>query len=108
MPETIALSTCLAIQNLWLAARAEGVGVGWVSILDPASLRRLLALPDGVELVAYLCVGYPESFLEWPLLETVGWRHRLPLRDVIFEERFGSQPADVSSDEDAPPPRSQG
>src|SRR5262249_10325721 len=74
MPETDLFSTCLAVQNLWLAARAEGVGVGWVSILDRQATAGLLGLPAGVELVAYLCVGYPVEFRPRPLLEEVGWK----------------------------------
>jgi 5,6-dimethylbenzimidazole synthase len=89
IPETDLFSTCLAIENLWLAARAEQVGVGWVSILDPLELARLLALPEHVVPVAYLCVGYPVRFAEQPLLERVGWRARLPLEQVIFAERYG-------------------
>ncbi len=87
--DTDLLSTCLAVQNLWLAARAEGVGVGWVSILDPAELSRLLDLPSHVLPVAYLTVGYPEEFPEKPLLESVGWRERLPLEELVFYERYG-------------------
>jgi 5,6-dimethylbenzimidazole synthase len=87
--DTDLLSTCLAVQNLWLAARAEGVGVGWVSILDPADLSRLLSLPGHVVPVAYLTVGYPEEFPEKPLLESVGWRERLPLEELIFYEQYG-------------------
>ncbi len=89
IPETDLFSTCLAIENLWLAARAEGVGVGWVSILDPLELARLLALPEQVVPVAYLCVGYPVRFAERPLIASVGWRERLPLARVIFAERYG-------------------
>jgi len=89
IPETDLFSTCLAVQNLWLAARADGVGVGWVSILDPRELAQLLELPPSVVPVAYLCVGYPESFAPQPLLERVGWRQRLPLEDVVFSERYG-------------------
>lgn len=89
MPETDLFSTCLALQNLWLAARAEGVGVGWVSILDPAATERLLKLPEGVRLVAYLCVGYPVEFRPRPLLEEVGWKSRLPLEEVVFAEQWG-------------------
>src|SRR5438093_1067783 len=69
MPQTDLFSTCLAIQNLWLAARAEGVGVGWVSILDQAATEQLLRLPPGVQLVAYLCVGYPVEWRQRPMLE---------------------------------------
>jgi 5,6-dimethylbenzimidazole synthase len=82
-------STCCAVQNLWLAARAEGVGVGWVSIVDPLALGRLLRLPEPVVPIAYLCCGYPEQFDRLPLLEEVGWRERLPLEEVVFYERWG-------------------
>ena len=87
--ETDLFSTCCAIQNLWLAARAEGVGVGWVSILDPAEIAAMFGLPPTVLPVAYLCLGYPESFPEEPMLRTVRWRERLPLEDVVFAERYG-------------------
>ncbi len=86
-------STCCAVQNLWLAARAEGVGVGWVSILDPSTVAKILGLPDEVLVVAYLCVGYPVEFADRPLLERVGWETRLPLEDVIFEEEWGRRPS---------------
>jgi len=89
MPETDLFSTCLAIQNLWLAARAEGVGVGWVSILDRPATERLLQLPPGVRLVAYLCVGYPIEFRSRPMLEEVGWKDRQPLGDLVFQDRWG-------------------
>ena len=82
-------STCLAVQNLWLAARAEGVGVGWVSILDREETAALLGLPEGVELVAYLCVGYPREFGARPMLEEVGWKNRVPLEELIFRDRWG-------------------
>lgn len=87
--ETDLFSTCLAVQNLWLAARAEGVGVGWVSILDHAKLAELLGLPGHVVPVAYLAVGYPEEFPEKPMLESAGWRDRLPLEDLVYYERYG-------------------
>jgi 5,6-dimethylbenzimidazole synthase len=82
-------STCLAVQNLWLAARTEGVGVGWVSILDPVELARLLELPDHVVPLAYLCLGYVTEFLVEPELQTVGWRARTPLSEVIHANRWG-------------------
>jgi 5,6-dimethylbenzimidazole synthase len=88
MPETDVYSTCLAVQNLWLAARAEGLGVGWVSILKSAWLRDILGIPPHVVPVAYLCIGYPEHFEEQPLLETVRWRERLPLDSVLHSERW--------------------
>ncbi|MGE4160010.1 MAG: 5,6-dimethylbenzimidazole synthase [Planctomycetota bacterium] len=89
--DTDLFSTCCAVQNLWLAARAEGVGVGWVSIIDNAKLSTLLQLPDKVVPVAYLCVGYPESFPEKPVLETTGWRERLKLEDLVYYETFGNK-----------------
>jgi 5,6-dimethylbenzimidazole synthase len=90
-------STCCAVQNLWLAARAEGVGVGWVSILDPLAIADILGFPDGVMLVAYLCVGYPVEFADRPLLERVGWETRIPLEDVVFEETWGQRPKGFES-----------
>ena len=81
-------STCCAVQNLWLAARAEGVGVGWVSILDNDALRAVLGIPPHVVPVAYLCVGYPREFFDSPELERRGWANRLPLEDVVFHERW--------------------
>lgn len=81
-------STCLAVQNLWLAARAEGIGVGWVSIVDPAELATLLGLPDHVVPVAYLCLGYVSEFLARPELETAGWRSRLPLESLLHGNRW--------------------
>jgi 5,6-dimethylbenzimidazole synthase len=89
--DTDAYSTCCAIQNLWLAARAEGVGVGWVSILDHAAIKGLLNIPEAVLLVGYLCVGYPLAFDDRPLLETVGWADRLPLRRLVFEDSWGRE-----------------
>jgi nicotinate-nucleotide--dimethylbenzimidazole phosphoribosyltransferase len=91
-PEAVRASTCCAVENLWLAARAEGVGVGWVSIVEPAVLRAELALPPGVEPVAYLCVGHPVAFRERPMLEETRWRTRRPLAEVVhrhdrWEER---------------------
>jgi 5,6-dimethylbenzimidazole synthase len=93
MPETDVFSTCLAIQNLWLAARAEGVGVGWVSILERPAVERLLQLPPGVRLVAYLCVGYPIEFRPRPMLEEVGWKGRQPLGELVFHDRWGVRSA---------------
>jgi 5,6-dimethylbenzimidazole synthase len=89
IPETDLFSTCCAIQNLWLAAYAEGIGVGWVSIVQPERLRQILQIPDAVVPVAYLCLGYPEAFLPKPELELVGWAPRLALADLIFTDRWG-------------------
>lgn len=76
-------SACLAVQNLWLAARAEGVGVGWVSILDNSKLAALLGLPDHVYPLAYLCLGYVSEFLPEPELAAMGWRQRLRLTELV-------------------------
>lgn len=76
-------STCLAVQNLWLAARAEGIGVGWVSIVEPAQLAKTLGLPEQVYPLAYLCLGHVSEFLPKPELEMVGWRSRLPLEQLL-------------------------
>ncbi len=89
MTDTDVYSTCCAIQNLWLAARAEGVGVGWVSIFDPEAIKGLLNIPEGVLLVGYLCVGFPVEFDDRPLLEKVGWADRLTLRELVFENSWG-------------------
>lgn len=92
--ETDLFSTCLAVQNLWLAARAEGIGVGWVSILDQDQLATVLNLPQGVYPLAYLCLGYVSEFLPMPELEAKGWRSRLPLEELLHGDVWG-QPFDL-------------
>lgn len=84
-PEMLRFSACCAVQNLWLAARAEGIGVGWVSIVEPGVLRDELALPDGVETLAYLCVGHPVAFRSQPMLEELQWKPRRALADVVHD-----------------------
>lgn len=84
-------STVCAVQNIWLAARAENLGVGWVSILALADLHRILAIPDHIEPIALLCMGYVDRFAATPDLERAGWRQRLPLEDLVFEEQFGAR-----------------
>ena len=88
-PEMDLYSTVCAVQNLWLAARAEGVGVGWVSIIDPADLRAILELPDPVVPVAYLCLGRVAEFPAAPDLQRFGWLDRIDLIPLIFEDRWG-------------------
>jgi 5,6-dimethylbenzimidazole synthase len=88
MPQTAVYSTVCAVQNLWLAARAEGVGVGWVSILSPEALRTILSIPAHITPVAYLCLGYVDNFGNEPELERVGWERRAPLNSVVFEETY--------------------
>ena len=90
IPETGIYSVCCAIQNLWLAARAEGIGVGWVSILSNDDLKQILEIPDHVVPVAYLCLGHVSSFADKPDLETAGWLPRLGLKDVVFYEKWNS------------------
>lgn len=89
MPETARYSTVCAIQNLWLAARVEGLGVGWVSILEPAELRALLGIPARLAIVAYLCVGHVAAFAPLADLERDQWEARVPLADVVDYERYG-------------------
>jgi len=83
-------SSVCAVQNLWLAARSEGVGVGWVSIFDPQKLKQRLNLPTQVIPVAYLCVGYVKHFFTEPELQSVGWRDRLPLQDLVYFDYWGN------------------
>lgn len=93
IPETDIYSTACAVQNLWLAARAEGLGIGWVSFYDPDDLRDLLGLPQRVEPVAYLCIGWPDERPVRPGLEAAGWSARTPLDAVIMEERWEERDA---------------
>jgi len=88
IPEAGLYSVCCAIQNLWLAARTEGVGLGWVSILSNDTLRDVLELPEHVVPIAYLCLGYVDEFSEKPDLEKAGWLPRLDLKDVVFFEKW--------------------
>jgi 5,6-dimethylbenzimidazole synthase len=80
-----------AVQNLWLAARAEGIGVGWVSILDPLVLQQTLHIPEGIVPVAYLCLGYVDRFASEPELESAGWERRTPLQKVLSFDRYDAR-----------------
>jgi 5,6-dimethylbenzimidazole synthase len=88
IPEAGLYSVCCAIQNLWLAARTEGVGLGWVSILSNDILKEVLELPEHVVPIAYLCLGYVDEFAQKPDLETAGWLPRLDLKDVVYFEKW--------------------
>ena len=90
-PQMDIYSTVCAVQNLWLAARAEGVGVGWVSIITPEKLRAILGLPEHVVPIAYLCLGYVEHFRERPELEDKGWAQRQPVEELVFTEQWGER-----------------
>lgn len=88
IPETGIYSVCCAIQNLWLAARTEGIGLGWVSILSNDDLKKILDIPDHVVPIAYLCLGHVSEFVQKPDLETAGWLPRLDLKDVVYYEKW--------------------
>lgn len=87
--ETGVYSVCCAIQNLWLAARAEGIGVGWVSILANEDLQKILLIPKHVKPIAYLCLGFVKEFAEKPDLEKIGWLSRMELGNVICYDQWG-------------------
>ena len=87
--ETGVYSVACAVQNLWLAARAEGVGVGWVSILANSDLEKMLGMPAHAKPVAYLCLGYVGEFADKPDLERVGWLPRMTLSEVVCYEKWG-------------------
>ncbi|MFB3152762.1 MAG: 5,6-dimethylbenzimidazole synthase [Nitrosopumilaceae archaeon] len=88
IPDTGLYSVCCAIQNLWLAARTEGIGLGWVSILSNEILKKQLQLPEHILPIAYLCLGHVNEFAKKPDLETAGWLDRLELKDVVFYEKW--------------------
>ena len=92
--ETDLFSTCCAVQNLWLAARAEGIAVGWVSILSYEQLKEDLDIPDHIQPVAYLCVGHTEAFYPKPLLESAGWGQRLPVEKLIYYNKWNGPATD--------------
>jgi 5,6-dimethylbenzimidazole synthase len=95
MPEMDLASLACAIQNLWLAARAEGLGMGWVSLFEPEELKSLLAMPADSQPVAILCLGHVEQFYEKPMLEQEKWAARLSLDDLLFENRWDGRAASV-------------
>ncbi|OGI42133.1 MAG: 5,6-dimethylbenzimidazole synthase [Candidatus Muproteobacteria bacterium RBG_16_64_11] len=90
LPEMDLASVACAIQNMWLAARAEGLGLGWVSLFDPAALAQLLAIPEGAKPVAILCLGHVEAFYPAPMLELKGWIRGRPLQELMFHNTWGN------------------
>ncbi len=84
-------SVVCSVQNLWLAARAEGLGVGWVSILHNSDVKEILGLPESVEPVAYLCIGYVTHFPTLPELEAAGWLPRLNLGELVYDNLWGRE-----------------
>lgn len=95
MPEMDVASAACAIQNLWLAARAEGLGMGWVSIYDPQQLAQFMQMPAGSYPLAVLCLGPVEAYYAEPMLQQEKWAARAPLEDMLFEERWGQKPGDA-------------
>jgi nicotinate-nucleotide--dimethylbenzimidazole phosphoribosyltransferase len=95
-PDADLWSCACAIENLWLAARAEGLGLGWVTLFDPDELHALLGLPEGVVTLGWLCLGWPDERPPAPGLERTGWSKRQPLSDVVLEERWSESAAPVS------------
>lgn len=88
LPEMDLASVSCAIQNLWLAARAEGLGVGWVSLFEPAALKALLGMPEGSKPVAILCIGHVEKFYEQPMLAQENWATRTDLAKLVAENHW--------------------
>ena len=101
-------SCACAIENLWLSARVEGVGVGWVTLFQPGELASLIGLPDGVETLGWLCLGWPDERPPEPGLERAGWSARQPLSDVVLWERWQEDggPAAATRTSSAPAPAS--
>lgn len=104
-PDADVWSCACAIENLWLAARAEGLGLGWVTLFDPDELSDLLGLPDGVVTLGWLCLGWPDERPPAPGLERAGWSRRQPLHEVVLYERWSQESSSEapSSAETAPP-----
>ena len=95
LPQMDLASAACAIQNLWLAARAEGLGVGWVSMFDPVAVAQVLGMPAGAEPMALLCIGPVPAFYDEPMLQQERWAQRCPLDDLLFEDRWGQSMAPV-------------
>lgn len=93
-PRMDAFSTVCAVQNLWLAARAEGVGVGWVSIFHERDVKAVLGIPDHIEIIAWLCLGYVDQLYAEPELAVKGWRQRLALNELVFADTWGVKQGD--------------
>ncbi|GFM72455.1 5,6-dimethylbenzimidazole synthase [Pseudomonas capsici] len=92
LPEMDMASLSCAIQNLWLASRAEGLGMGWVSLFDPEELASLLGMPEGAKPLAILCLGPVEEFYPAPMLVLEGWAQARPLNELLYENQWGVSP----------------
>jgi len=104
LPEMDLASSACAIQNLWLAARAEGLGMGWVSLFAPEQLAHLLHMPPGSKPIAVLCLGPVTAFYDQPMLQTEKWARRAPLHSMLYEDRW-DQPLAPPPDTPAEPAR---
>ncbi len=98
MPEMDLASVGCAIQNMWLAARVEGIGMGWVSMFEPEALRTLLRMPEGSQPIAVLCLGHVDQFYPRPMLEIEGWAERVDLNTLVFTDYW-----DTRAEQGAPP-----
>ncbi|MDD0838820.1 5,6-dimethylbenzimidazole synthase [Curvibacter sp. HBC61] len=102
LPQMDLASASCAIQNLWLAARAEGLGLGWVSIFEPQAVAQELGLPPGAEVIALLCLGPVPGFYDQPMLQQQRWAQRQPLAELVFDQRWG-QPSSLFAAADQAP-----
>lgn len=91
MPEMDLASVSCAIQNMWLAARAEGLGMGWVSLFEPTEIAKLLNIPSGAQAVAILCLGHVKEFYPAPMLKLKGWREETDINDVVFKDSWDNK-----------------
>jgi 5,6-dimethylbenzimidazole synthase len=92
IPETSEYSVVLSIENMWLAARAEGIGIGWISFLDPDDIKPVLRIPENIKIIAYLAVGYLNEDHDIPELEEKGWESRTGLSSLVYENHWGTSP----------------
>ncbi|HEX8613063.1 MAG TPA: 5,6-dimethylbenzimidazole synthase [Telluria sp.] len=102
LPEMDLASVACALQNMWLASRAEGLGMGWVSLFDPARLAALLSMPQGAKPVAVVCIGHVDQFYPMPMLEMEGWETRRKLADMVFVDRWGDAANAATASPDTP------
>jgi len=102
LPEMDMASAACAIQNLWLAARAEGLGMGWVSIFCPVKLGQLLNMPEGSKPIAILCLGPVHAFYDQPMLQAEKWARRAALSDMVFDDCWGQSEGPVASPGEQP------
>lgn len=100
MPEMDLASVACAIQNMWLAARAEGLGMGWVSLFDAEDVRAAMRMPAGAKPIAILCLGHVEAFYPRPMLELEKWAERMPIDDCLFENYWPAEPANATASQE--------